>query len=417
MSNPQKKKILLVGTHTQQFTGYSKVTYNIVKFLASHKELDIVHFGFQRAREMPENYRPLPDNVYSIDATAGENPLEQGYGFKQLPDVIKMTRPDAIIIYNDSMITSLFIQSINERLSDEERSRYKLIVYLDQVHQRPRKIFLDLICKNASVIFAFTDGWKESLERHLSSTKTASIPRIRVLRHAHSPELFHEIEDKKEIRKELGFPEEAFLMLNLNRNNPRKRYDILIRAFVELICTHPHEEIYLICVCDSGEKGSGYSLFDIFSNELNKRNQSVDSFANRLMISNINMSLSDDEINRLYNSCDIGVTTSEGEGFGLCQLEQMSVGVPQVVPDILGLNEFCNNENSILVPANISYYVPLSMSTLGGEAQCVDPHDYYLALEKYVLDRNLLLIHSKAAKERAVSLKWEEELIPLYQEL
>lgn len=411
-----RKKVLLVGTHTQQFTGYSKVTYNMVKFLASYDNLDIVHFGFQRAREMPENYRPLPDNVYSIDATAGEKPLEQGYGFKQLPDVIKMTRPDTIIIYNDSMVTSLFIQNINEKLSPAERARYKLIVYLDQVHQRPRTAFLSLICENASVIFAFTDGWKKSLEDHLQS-QLKNRPRIRVLRHAISPELFYEIENKTAIRDELGFPQDGFLMLNLNRNNPRKRYDILIRAFVELISKHESLLLYLICVCDSGEKGSGYSLFEIYANELRKRKLDVDKFAKRLMISNINMVLSDSDINRLYNSCDIGVTTSEGEGFGLCQLEQMSVGVPQVVPDILGLNEFCTPDNSILVPAKISYYVPLSLSTLGGEAQCVDPHDYCVGLEKYVLDPELLASHSKAAKESAIALKWEQELLPLYEEL
>jgi D-inositol-3-phosphate glycosyltransferase len=419
MSAQPRKKVLLVATHTQQFSGYSKVSYNIVKFLSSHPHIDVVHFGFQRAREIPLNFRPLPENVYTIDATAAEIPVEKGYGFKQLPDIIKMTRPDTVIIYNDPIVTSLFIQSINEKLTPEERARYKLIVYLDQVYERNRLECLTPICQHAAVIFTFTEGWKASLTEHLSilPPDLVKVPKIKVLRHAHSPDLIYQLPDKKAIRTSLGLPEDGFLMLNLNRNNPRKRYDILIRAFVELICRHPKCPIYLVCVCNVGDNKEGYPLFEIFVNELRKRQVAVDVFASRLQISNMNMVLPDADINTLYNACDIGVTTSEGEGFGLCQLEQMSVGVPQVVPDILGLNDFCTPYNSILVPTSHQYYMPLGLSPMGGEAKCVDPHDYCNGLERYIVDRELYAQHSIAAKESAAAMKWEVELQPLYEEL
>jgi glycosyltransferase involved in cell wall biosynthesis len=38
-------------------------------------------------------------------------------------------------------------------------------------------------------------------------------------------------------------------------------------------------------------------------------------------------------MNLLYNACDVGINTSLGEGWGLCSVEQASLGVPQIVPN------------------------------------------------------------------------------------
>ena len=43
-------------------------------------------------------------------------------------------------------------------------------------------------------------------------------------------------------------------------------------------------------------------------------------------------SLAPDELNVLYNACDVGLNTSEGEGFGLIALEHAAAGAAQVVP-------------------------------------------------------------------------------------
>ena len=40
--------------------------------------------------------------------------------------------------------------------------------------------------------------------------------------------------------------------------------------------------------------------------------------------------MSDEMLNCLYNSCDIGINTCVGEGFGLCNLEHASLGKPQI---------------------------------------------------------------------------------------
>ena len=47
----------------------------------------------------------------------------------------------------------------------------------------------------------------------------------------------------------------------------------------------------------------------------------------------------DYDINIMYNAATL-VFTCDGEGFGLCNFEQAGVGVPQVVPEVGGLEIF-----------------------------------------------------------------------------
>ncbi len=53
----QTKRFLLVSTHAQQTTGYSKVSYNLVQELSKRTDIMLFHFGFQRFFEIGENYR------------------------------------------------------------------------------------------------------------------------------------------------------------------------------------------------------------------------------------------------------------------------------------------------------------------------------------------------------------------------
>jgi glycosyltransferase involved in cell wall biosynthesis len=208
-------------------------------------------------------------------------------------------------------------------------------------------------------------------------------------------------------RKQLQLPNDVFLFLNLNRNQPRKRYDILIMAFVELLVKYPTKQLFLLCICDRGEKG-GWWLFELFARELTLRGVPVEQFATRLIITAQNMSFKDEEINLFYNAADVGISTADGEGWGLCQFEQMGVGVPQVVPDIGGYKEFCTAENSVLVTPRVRYYLPTTFSPLGGEAMACDPHAVCLGMEEYVLNTEKREQHGKAAKEKVLGYTWEK---------
>jgi glycosyltransferase involved in cell wall biosynthesis len=310
------------------------------------------------------------------------------------------------MIYNDLSVVARFMEEI--RKSGIPRT-FQLWVYCDQVYTMQSQSLLDMLNRDADRIFTFTPFWKQCLKGQGITRPTD------VLLHGFQRTMFFPM-PKELARRQLQLPEDIFLFMNLNRNQPRKRYDILIMAFVELVVKYPTKPLYLLCVCDKGDKG-GWWLFELVQRELQMRGVSVEMFGNRLIITSQNMAFKDDEINLFYNAADVGISTADGEGFGLCQFEQMGVGVPQVVPDIGGFKEFCTADNSVLVKPSVRYYMPNGFSPVGGEAHACSPHDVCLGMEEYVLNSEKRAEHGKKARERVLEYTWTRACEPLLKRL
>jgi len=405
-TSSDKLRFLLVSTHVHQYTGYSKVSHGILTELAKESWLETTHFGIQKFHDLPSTFRPYPPGVDVVDAAALEKPLQSGFGYAALPDVIRRKKPHVVMIYNDMAVVTQYVDAI--RKSGIPRN-FQIWVYCDQVYTTQSQMFLDSLNRDTDRIFAFTNGWKKCL-------KEQGVTRpIDVLLHGYNTKQSFPV-PRDLARKQLSLPADMFLFLNLNRNQPRKRYDILIMAFVELLVKYPTKQLFLLCVCDKGEKG-GWWLFELFARELKLRGVAIEPFAQRLIITAQNMSFKDEEINMFYNAADVGISTSDGEGWGLCQFEQMGVGVPQVVPDIGGFKEFCTPENSVMVKPAVRYYLPNTFSPVGGEAWACNPHDVCMAMEEYVLNSELRQKHGAAAKAKVLEYTWEKSCETLIRRL
>lgn len=400
------KRFLLVSTHAQQTTGYSKVSYNLVQSLSKNPAIQLFHFGFQRFFDIAPDYRLYPTNVDVFDPAQEERlnasiPKENGFGFSQLPGYIRKVKPDVVLIYNDAGVICDFLGKLESMLTAEERT-YKLIIYLDQVYTIQRPDLLSRMDKEATCFFAFTTFWRDVLKRQ-GITKP-----IHILRHGFDAETYKPM-DRATIRKKHNIPENVFLMLNLNRNTPRKRYDIVVTALAELVARYPTKPIALLCVCDAGEQG-GFPIHEIYTRELIKRGVTVEHHFHKLMITKTALNYTDEVVNELYAMSDIGVTAAEGEGFGLCQFEAMGCGIPQVVPDVGGFKDFCTKENAQLVKPSFHSYLPYAYSAIGGEIELVTPADLCLGIEEYLLDSELREQHGKKARETVLEYRWEKEV-------
>lgn len=404
----KKKRFLLVGTHAHQMTGYSKVTYHIIQELAKDPAIELFHFGFQKFINASPDFRPYPAGVDVHDAAGRErdpstkSEQEMGFGFSQLPDYVRKVKPDVMMIYNDAGVVCRFLDKLEEKLTPAERT-YKTLVYLDQVYILQRPELLARIDKVADAYFAFTQYWREVLE------KQGIKKPIHVLRHGFDPTQF-KLMDRKTLREKHKIPEQVILLLNLNRNTPRKRYDLVMIAFAELVARNPTKPLALMAVCDHGQSG-GYPIQEIFVRELEKLGANPAQHMNKLMIVQQALSFTDEIINELYCMSDIGITAAEGEGFGLCQFEAMGLGIPQVCPFVGGFRDFCRDgENCRTVPPVHRYYHSMATSSVGGMQELVDPHALSLAVEDYVLDSELRQRHGAAARKTVLAYDWPTEV-------
>jgi glycosyltransferase involved in cell wall biosynthesis len=409
-----KIRFMLVSTHIQQVTGYSKVCYGIIKELAKLPWLQTIHYGFQRLPQQPQQpqaaaNREYPPGVIAIDAAALDRTPQSpqaGFSFKEFPGQITAYKPHVIMIYNDMSVVNHFIEAI--KASGIPRN-FQLWVYIDQVYTQQHSLFIDVLNREADRIFTFTRFWRDCL-------KDQGVHRpIDVLHHGFDKELLRRI-PRDEARKAIGLPADMVLLTSFNRNQPRKRLDILIMAFVELLVKNPSKPIYMLCVSDKGEKG-GWPLFEIFLRELKKRNVRPEQYGNRLMITSKDMSYSDHEINLMYCAGDVGVSAAEGEGWGLCTFEQMGLGIPQVAPDMGGYKEFCTAETAQLVVPKWRYYQTLSQCAVGGEAHVCDPHDVCTAMEAYLFDSELRKKHGAAGEAKVATYTWEAAVKMLVRRL
>jgi glycosyltransferase involved in cell wall biosynthesis len=266
--------------------------------------------------------------------------------------------------------------------------------------QRPQ--FLARIDQDADIYFAFTEYWKQIIQ------KQGVKKPIHVLRHGFDPTQFKPI-DRAAARRKHGIPENLFIFLNLNRNTPRKRHDIVVQAFAHLVARNPTKPLALLEVCDNGE-GGGYPIQEIYMRTLDSLNVPIQHHGHKLMISKQSLTYTDELINELYALSDVGITAADGEGFGLCQFEAMGIGIPQVVPRIGGFRDFCTSDNSQLVIPKYKSYLALGSSSIGGVAELVDPFDLSVAAENYVMDTELRERHGAAARKTVLSYEWSKEV-------
>jgi glycosyltransferase involved in cell wall biosynthesis len=381
------------------------VVQNIINQLSLHKWIKVIHFGTQKIAN-GDIGRKYPSNVKVIDGSALEKQKLAGFAFAELPGVIQSEKPDVVLIYNDIAVIAGYIEEIRKSIQNRF---FKIWAYIDMVYQQQPQGMIDIIKSEVERIFCFSKFWKEQL-------KSQGVTRpVDIMNHAVDNKLFRPI-PRDLARQSLGLPKEVFMFTSFNQNIPRKRLDLLVMSFVKLIVRFPMKPIFLLIVGDKGDKG-GFQLFDIFSRELKLAGANTDMYGNRLLITSSNTCYKDEDINLLYNCGDVGISCAEGEGFGLCTFEQMSLGVPQIVPEINGYLEYCNDQNCLLVKPKTRYYIPQAYNTVPGEAQLVDVEDVSKAMERYVFDEDLRKLHGKHGKEKVTEYNWEKSCSILIKRL
>jgi glycosyltransferase involved in cell wall biosynthesis len=340
-------------------TGYSKVSYNLLKQAASlAPRVKTFHFGFQRqpAGEARPG-RKAPEGVVIYDAAANEDPKQEGFGFNKIVEYVDMVQPDVVMIYNDPMIIHRFIDVLKY---DKEKSNFKLWFYIDQVYTDIAPPLMEAVNKAASRVYCFTTMWAEQYSKYPSALKP------QIMEHAVDPNIFTCMSPPTRValRKNVHVPENAIVFLNANRNSSRKRLDLTVMAFVDVLSRDPTSPYYMMFLTSlNPQNGAFYDVQRIFVSELERRKMPLDLFGKRMLLIDTTPpnSLSDEQVNEIYNISDIGINTSDGEGFGLCQLEHLYTGAPQIVTDVGSYRSFLTEDVATFIPATERMYFPAAM--------------------------------------------------------
>jgi glycosyltransferase involved in cell wall biosynthesis len=265
----------------------------------------------------------------------------------------------------------------------------KIVAYIDQVYLCQKKEFISVVNQNADFALAFTPYWETIMKE-----QGVSLPSD-YLQHGFNPQTYYPI-PKEIARKYYGLSMNDFIILNLNRNQPRKRWDTCLKAFAEVVSRYPDEPIKMMIA--TAVQG-GWNLIDIFERELKKRNVSLDVGMKHLIIIDNPQRITDEETNILYNVADIGINTCDGEGFGLCNFEQAAIGIPQIVPNLGGFLDFFDDDSAYLVEPSLAYYVDSTRDMVAGEALMSDYMDFVDGILCYYQSPEILRRHGDNARK------------------
>lgn len=425
------KRIMWCGTHPIQSNGYSRVMYYISKYLGKYKDIELTIYGFQNFNNVggQEVLRgDIPKNVIIYDAFANEEPKRSGFGEKEIGSYIKEHPQDIIIIFNDAIITTSLTASIMNECGSEKKN-FKLISYMDQVYKYQKNEYIQLLNTYYDAIIAFTPYWKD-IAFKLGIKKTMP---IYVFPHGFDHNLYYPI-NQNIARTYYGYDEGDFMVLNLNRNQPRKRWDTTLIAWIEFVERHYHVNITKKLTKNDckinkhtskpiklviGTMVDGYwNLSNLIENEVKFRDVPLDYVLKTIITIQSPQALSDRDINILYNACDIGVNSADGEGFGLCGFEGLALGKAQVSAYVGGMREFLNDNISILIKPKINIYLDNKSNGIGGVAELTDPHEYAEAFWKYLSNPELVEKHGYRGRQHILTnYKWENMIDYLYKRI
>ena len=161
-----------------------------------------------------------------------------------------------------------------------------------------------------------------------------------------------------------------------------------------------------------------WNLSNVIENEVKFRDVPLDYVLKTIITIQSPQALSDRDINILYNACDIGVNSADGEGFGLCGFEGLALGKAQVSAYVGGMREFLNDNISIIIKPKINIYLDNKSNGIGGVAELTDPHEYAEAFWKYLSNPELVEKHGYRGRQHILTnYKWENMIDYLYKRI
>ena len=369
-----KPKILIIGDAVAP-TGFGRVLRSIFEPLSNDYKLHQLATRFDGG---PHNY---PWTLYP----AGKG--ESRYGYDKVLPLIEQIQPAIVFLLYDIPFQVPYLEQLRKAAPQPK------IVFYSPVESGPIAPEIMQRLHGVSRYVAFTDYGRREIGESLKSVRehdpAFQFPDLDVIPHGVASDRFFPLSGgsdapseaipwrRLEARRRMKLDDaehlDAFIVLNANRNMPRKRIDLTMQGFAEFARDKPaNVKLYLhMATEDTGWNvlilAKRYGIFD------------------RLIMTqadNSRPAFPDEQLNLLYNACDVGITTVTGEAWGMVSFEHAATRAAQIVPhhtslaDLWeGAAEFVEPVMKLTYPGNLTH------------AHIVTPEGVAAALQRLYEDR------------------------------
>lgn len=389
-----KIPILVVGQAAAP-TGFSRVQHSILEYLKDKYEIH--HFGSSYFSKTKQKFGwTIYRNKFAGDP----------YGLEQLVPLIERIKPKLIFIMQDPWFFLLHKKNL-----EKNRQSFKIVAYsiIDSEFIDPK--WLEAINLMDKYVVPTNFAKKTIVKTSKGCNKKIDFDKIEIIPHGINHKVFypyinkqhkHENITNRFVARKILYPDKpelmnAFIVLNANRNSPRKRIDITIEGFSLFVKGKPQNvKLYL----HMGMKETGCHILQVA-----KKNGIED----RLIFTSLSdnhPSVSDKKLNLIYNACDVGVNTSSGEGWGLVSFEHAATCAAQIVPKHSACIDIWKGSAILLEPI-----ITIQDKKFFGENKVVSPEGLANALETLYQNRDYLTKMSMAAYKNVKKTKYQWKFI------
>lgn len=329
---------LLVISDAVVPTGFSRVVRGVLDPLLEH--YDIHQLGVSYNGD-PHDW---PWKIYPAGAGGDV------FGGARLPWLFDKVKPDLIFMVSNLARVNNYMGML------ADRGKEVPIVVYTAVEAEPVDETLIPGLREIDRLVFYTEFAKQAFENALELQEDETLKdafTLSSIPHGVDTSIFFpmepEVEDRQIVKRRAkeklfrGNQEhtESFVVLNANRNEPRKRIDTTIKGFAEFA---RDKDKFVKLHLHMGAADVGWDVV-----RLSKRFGIYD----RLIMTNRRLDAPDvdlEEMNLIYNAADVGMNTSSGEGWGLVSFEHAATRTAQLVPKHASLDELWTGTAEMVEP-------------------------------------------------------------------
>jgi D-inositol-3-phosphate glycosyltransferase len=345
-------------------SGFAKSSHYTLEVLQKTWDLTVLGLNFLGD---PHRYSFLQNKIYPC------YPGGDLFGLGRIPDIIQKLRPEVVVVQNDPWNIPQYLRLL-------PNVPVVGAIAVDGANCKGRGL-------NGLVLAIFWTQYGADQARAGGYAGPYAVVPLGVDLDVYNPG------DRQAARKKMFQPKDyedlkdAFIVGNINRNQPRKRLDLTISYFADWIKSRKISDAYLyLHIAPTGDVG-----FDC------QQLMAYFGVANRLILSSPEVwhGLEEEELANTYRAFDVQLTTTQGEGWGLTTMEGMACGIPQIVPQWAALAEWCGN-TAVQVPCSEIAVTGGGVNVIGG---IPNRGETILALDDLYYNKNLRASYSQRGLE------------------
>jgi glycosyltransferase involved in cell wall biosynthesis len=341
----RKRKVLFVTEASFHPTGYSVYTKEVLSRLCRNPNLEVAELACYASPEA-EEIKKVPWKVYPNVPSADNSELMQVYNSSMSAKFGDLSFNSVLLDFQPD-----FVMDIRDwwMLEFEERSPFREFynwAIMPTVDAEPQNTQWIDTYSTADAVFAYSEFGRDTMKAQSKNINFVSVA---------SPcasNVFYPIQDKKALREEFGLKEDVIIFGTVMRNQRRKLYPDLFKAFKIFLDQNPSlTNVYLYC--HTGYPDVGWEIPDLikeyglgnrvlFTYQCKKCGKlsalhfndaiafcpSCSTFASTLV--GISNKMEDTNLNKVYNLFDGYIQWANSEGWGMPQLEAAYAGLPVI---------------------------------------------------------------------------------------